>query len=154
MNKKKEEKSKIIFAKATALNFCAVVIYRAGTDLKVCDIVESENISQFIQDVTELARKHNPKLLQYECSVYLTECHALRTSLYHDNIRVRGYKSEGDYLNRVVSQAEWIEDYVIVNEKFTSFIDKMMSFNISEPNKANIALDILSDASKFLRRHY
>jgi hypothetical protein len=149
-----EKKSKMIFAKATALNFCAIVVYQDGDNLKVCDITESENIVRFIKDVEALARKHQPELLQYECSVYLDECHVLRNLLYKDNIRVRGYKSEGDYLNRIVSQSVWIENHVFVNEKFISFIDRMTSFNVSEPDKTNITLDILSDATKYLRRNF
>jgi hypothetical protein len=144
----------MIFAKATALNFCAIVIYRNEDNLMVCDIVESENITRFIKDVEELARKHRPELLQYECSVYIDECRVLRNLLYSENIRVRGYKSEGAYLDRIVSQATWIERHVIINEKFISFIDRMTSFNVSEPDKTNIALDILSDAAKYIRRYF
>lgn len=151
---KKDNKYKMIFAKATALNFCAIVVYQNKNNLMVCDIVESDNIDQFIADVKDLARKHKPELLQYECSVYLHECRDLRTALYEDNIKVRGYKSEGSYINRIVSQANWIESYVMVNEVFTGFIDKMMSFNIFDTDKTNIALDVLSDATKYLRKYY
>lgn len=147
-------KRKIIFAKATAYNFCAIAVYRGDGKLMLSDIVESDSISQFIEDVTDLARKHAPELLQYECSVYLTECKELRQRLSKENIRVRGYKSEGGYLNRIVSEAGWIENNVLVNEKFPSFIDRMLSFSASDTDKTNIALDILSDATKYIRRHF
>jgi hypothetical protein len=120
----------------------------------VCDIVESGNIDQFIRDIAELARKHVPELLQYECTVYLRECRDLRHILLKDNIKVRGYKSEGAYLDRIVSEASWIESHVLVNEIFPTFIDRMTSFNLSEPDKKNIALDILSDAAHYTRRYF
>lgn len=150
---KKEIKRKMIFAKATALNFCAIVVYPNQHNLRVCDILESESIEEFISDVEVLARKHMPELLHYECTVYLHECKDLRNALHKDSIKVRGYKSEGAYINRIVSQAYWIENYVLVNEKFTDFIDKMMSFSTNDPDKTNIALDVLSDATKYLRRY-
>lgn len=151
---KKEVRQKMIFAKATSLNFCAIVVYRSNGTLKVCDIVESASIDEFIPDVVLLARKHKPELLQYECSVYIDECKALRSELYNDSVRVRGYRSEGVYLNRVVSQAAWIESNVLVNDKFTFFIDQLMSFSTTDPDKSNIALDVLSDATLFLRRYW
>lgn len=150
---KKEVKRKMIFAKATALNFCAIVVYPNQRNLRICDIVESESIEAFISDVEVLARKHMPELLHYECTVYLHECKDLRNALQKDNIKVRGYKSEGAYMNRIVSQAYWIENYVLVNDKFTDFIDKMMSFSINDSDKTNIALDLISDATKYLRRY-
>lgn len=150
----KEAKQKMIFAKATALNFYAIVVYVNNGNLMVCDIVESEDIDEFLNDVEVLARKHMPELLQYECSVYLHECRKLRSALMNDNIRVRGYRSEGTYQDRVFSQVPWIENHAIINEEFTDFIDNMISFDIANPDKANIALDILSDATKYLRRIY
>lgn len=151
---KKEAKRKMIFAKATTLSFCAIVVYPNHHHLRVCDIVESDNIEEFILDVEVLARKHMPELLQYECTVYMHECKELRYSLHKDSIKVRGYKSEGSYSHRIISQAYWIEKYVLVNDKFTDFIDKMMSFNINDTDKTNIALDILADATKYLRRYH
>lgn len=154
MNEEKKDKHKMIFAKPTTLNFCAIVVYPNNGKIMVCDIVESECIEDFIDEVEILARKHNPDLLQYECTVYMHECKDLRSALLKDNIKVRGYKSEGTYMNRIVSQAHWIENYVLVNEKFTDFIDKMMYFSMNETDKTNIALDVLSDATRYLRRYY
>ncbi|MBD8389653.1 hypothetical protein [Dysgonomonas sp. BGC7] len=151
---KKNTKHKMIFAKATAYGYCAITVYENKEKLMVCDIVESGDIDQFIEDLSFLARKHIPELVQYECTVYMHECTTLRNILQHDNIKVRGYKSEGTYINRIVSQAHWIESNVLVNEIFPSFIDKMTSFNISDPDKTNIALDVLSDATQYLRRFY
>lgn len=150
---KKEVKRKMIFAKATALNFCAIVVYPNNGKMMVCDVVESDSIEDFIVEVEVIAKKHKPEILHYECTVYMHECKDLRITLYKDSIKVRGYKSEGTYKNRIVSQASWIESNVFVNEEFTDFADQMMSFNISDTDKTNIALDVLSDATKYLRRN-
>jgi hypothetical protein len=147
-------KSKMIFAKATISNFCAITVFGSQGKLIVCDVVESENITAFIDCVASLARKHKPELLQYECSVFADECRVLRELLCKDDIRVRGYKSDGAYLNRIVSQHEWITDNVCPYEEFASFIDLMLSFSLLSQDKTNIALDILSDATKYLRRYY
>lgn len=148
-----EIKRKMIFAKATALNFCAIVVYPNEGKMMVCDIVESKCIEDFIDEVETVAKKHKPELLHYECTVYLHECKDLRVALYQDSIKVRGYKSDGSYINRIVSQASWIENNVLVNEDFTAFVDQMMSFSTTETDKNNIALDVLSDATKYLRRN-
>lgn len=153
MSEEKKDKRKMIFAKATALNFCAIVVYPNNRKMMVCDIVESECIEDFIDEVEVLARKHMPELLHYECTVYLHECKDLRIVLYKDSIKVRGYKSEGTYMNRIVSQASWIQSHVKVNRNFSDFIDQMKSFSMSDPDKTNIALDVLSDATKYLRRN-
>lgn len=148
-----DKKQKMIFAKATATNFCAITVYPKNGNLMVCDVVDASDIEQFMKDVEVMSRVHDPELVQFECTIYQDECKGLRDRLLNYNIKVRGYKSEGTYLNRIVSQAQWIERRVLVNEVFTSFIDRMTSFSLSDPDKTNIALDVLSDATKFQRRY-
>ena len=147
------DRVKVIFAKATVYDFCAIVAYKDKSVLKVCEIVESENISDFINELIELAKKHNAELVNYECSVYLAECSMLRCKLAEENIKVRGYESDGRLAARIVSQAEWIRDNVLVNEKYSDFIDRMTSFNPAADDR-NIAMDVLSDAASFFRRYY
>ena len=154
MNENENDKVKMVFAKATANNFCAIVAYKDGSMLKVCEVVESENITDFISAVSELAKKHRPELVHYECTVYLSECAVLRSELINENIRVRGYNSFGSYIDRIVSQAEWISNNVLVEEKYADFIDRMTSFSVSDTEKDNIAIDVLSDAAWFFRRYY
>ena len=158
---------KLIFAKATAENFCAIVVYAENKELIVCDVVElpysvrqfanivvPDDIRQFINNVAASAKKHTPELVQYECSVYLSECRDLRELLSKDDIKVRGYKSEGNYLDRIISQANWIAENVVINEEFSQFTQQILSFKPSDKDKSNIALDVLSDAAKFMRRQY
>jgi hypothetical protein len=145
---------KMIFAKATATDFCAIAVYRKDSDLMVCDVVESGGIAGFIDDVAGMARKHVPWLVQYECTVYVNECRELRGLLLDGNITVRGYRSEGAYTDRIVSQAGWIEGHVLVNERFSGFVEQMLSFNVADKDKTNIAMDVLSDAAKFMRRTF
>ena len=145
---------KLIFAKATVESFCAIVAYVQDSELIVCDIVTSENISKFLTDISELTTKHNPILVQYECSIYLNECRNLREILSSSDTKVRGYKSEGAYLDRIVSQANFISESVVVDESLSEFTAQILSFKPSDKDKSNIALDVLSDAAKFMRRRY
>lgn len=153
MKESEDIKHKMIFAKATALNFCAIVVYTSDDILIVCDVVTSKTIENFIVDVEVVAKKHLPYLLNYECSVYLHECRDLREVLNKENIKVRGYKSEGAYKDRIISQASWISNNVSVDEEFDDFIYQVTSFSLSDTDKTNIALDVLSDATKYFRRN-
>jgi hypothetical protein len=146
--------NKIIYAKATVKGLCAILVYKNGAFLAIGDVIKSCDIAGFIHDVGELARKHHPWMVQYECTVYTNECKDLRKLLTGDNIPVRGYKSEGLYLDRIVSQAGWIEKHVMIDDRFTDFIDRMTSFNADDTDKDNIEMDVLSDAVIFMRRYF
>ena len=153
-NENENDNIKIIFAKPTTENFCAIVAYKDVDFLKVCDIIESENITDFINELIELAKKHNPELVNYECSIYLSECNAFRNHLAEHDIKVRCYKSFGTYIERIISQSEWIRDNVLVNEKYENFIDNIASYSPIENDRCNIAMDVLSDATQYFRKYY
>lgn len=153
MGEVQERNNKMIFAKATALKFCAIVVYPSSNNLIVCDVVESKTIESFMVEVELVAKKHLPYLLNYECTIYLHECNDLRESLQKENVKVRGYKSEGKYSDRIISQSSWISNNVSVDEVFDDFIHEVTSFSISDTDKTNIALDVLSDATKYFRRN-
>ncbi|MDR0575634.1 MAG: hypothetical protein LBG96_16705 [Tannerella sp.] len=146
------ENEKMIFAKATAAKFCAIAVYVKNNRLMVCDVIEADNIASFIKELVCFSRSHRPYLVKYECSVYLNECRYLRACLIDDNIPVSGYNSVGKYMDRIVSQADWIDKNVLINEKFEDFADQVSSFGVHDEDRDNIAIDVLSDAAIYLRR--
>jgi len=150
-----ESKEKVIFAKPTAHELIAIVAYRDGDILKVCEIMESESLSDFLISLVDLAKKHVPWIVNYECSVYTQEGAVLRRQLAGDNIKVRCYKSESRIVDKIMSQADWISNHVLIEEKYSDFVDRMTSFNPSDDrDRNNIAMDVLSDATIFFRRYY
>lgn len=145
--------NRMIFAKATLRDSYAIAIELKNNGVIVDYTITADDITGFITLIAELAKSYSPWIVHYECSVYMHECRDLRSLLYMDNIKLRGYKSEGTYTNRVVSQIDWIKDNVSIVEDLSDFIDDTASFNMADMDKDNIGLDVLSDATKYLRRY-
>lgn len=144
---------KLIFAKGTEKAFYILIISEEKGQLLVSRIYEPATFEDFLRETKEVCLEYNPALLFYDCSLYKNNFEELRLFLATNDIQARGYLPKGTLEDRVASCDGWIENHVIINDKYTGFINTVSSYMPGE-DKENAALEILCDAVKYARNYY
>lgn len=143
---------KIIFAKPNIESFCFIVVFFEDGNLYLDEAFFAESAKELNQKISEnISEIEN---VRYDVSIFMQDGKNLRELI--PNTPVLCYKPKQKLKERIAAQNEWLKENIIIDEDYNNseyirFIELFKGYRMDDTCNS-IAVDILSDASKYFRR--